>query len=656
MASALDLAGVLRALDAETLRARLLGRAVPRPNTVKDAFDLAETLLDRASLRDVLSRLDRVSLIALRTTATAADAALVIERAEAAFDLSTDEVEAALARLSERLLVLLSTDGADSSDSTDGTDATTGTDGTGSAATARTTAAPTATAFDTVTEALDDDPLLTLARLAGIRPPVVLEAVEQLDDEAKAAHDTASAERLYAIVVEVAEIVRAVTDAPARELARGGLALPESRRLAEAARIDVDDVAPILVAARAASLVELGPEGWIPGPNAEAWLLSTWADRWASLVSAWLDALPAEVRTVLAQRSSTSWGEPLRTFSEWLFPAGGSWVAERLDAFARAAELFGLTSGSRPTSAAVALLGDGVEAATEIVRALLPQPIDQVYLQHDLTVVAPGPLAPDLDARLRLIADVESAGLAATYRVTETRIQAALSSGETADSLREFLTSLSSTGVPQPVDYLLTETADRHGRYRVADLGAADLDPQATSFGAVSQLRADDPALLDTAQVDQALRPIGLFRAGPLVMLSRFDAETVYWALLDERYPVLLEDADRRPTRPPLRRRPRRSAPPVGVDPLVALVERVQASSGTDDDTERAWISRQLDSAAHARLTVLITLAHADGTTSQLTMEPTGVGGGRVRGRDRKSDIERTLPLSSIVAVATPPA
>ncbi|WP_286346129.1 hypothetical protein [Frondihabitans sucicola] len=53
-------------------------------------------------------------------------------------------------------------------------------------------------------------------------------------------------------------------------------------------------------------------------------------------------------------------------------------------------------------------------------------------------------------------------------------------------------------------------------------------------------------------------------------------------------------------------------------------------------------------------MTVVVTVALADGTTSELSMEPTGVGGGRVRGRDRKSDIERTLPLSSIVAVATP--
>ncbi|BDZ49315.1 hypothetical protein GCM10025867_15560 [Frondihabitans sucicola] len=195
-------------------------------------------------------------------------------------------------------------------------------------------------------------------------------------------------------MIEVAEIIRAVGDSPARELAKGGLALPETRRLAEAARIDVDDVTPILNASRAAGLVEVGREGWVPTPQSESWLLASWPDRWATLVSSWLRALPREVLAVLDQRADTSWGEPLRTFTEWRYPAGHAWVPERLDAFARSAELFGLTTGSRPTSVAVTLLREGVDPAREIVRRLMPAPIDKVYLQHDLTVVAPGPSRP----------------------------------------------------------------------------------------------------------------------------------------------------------------------------------------------------------------------------------------------------------------------
>lgn len=627
MASALDLAGSLRALEAAALRRRLDERVVARPAQVKDAFDLADALLEPASIRDVVSRLDRIALITLQAARTPGDAVLLLDAADPAFEVSVADVERAAARLDDLFLVLGQGD--------------------------------VTSILDPVSVVLDDDPSLSPQMLGRTLPPVVLEAVDPVDRQAQ---DVLSSERLYAVVVEMAELVRAVTESPARELAKGGLALPETRRLAEAARVDVDDVAPMMAAAREAGLVEPGRDGWGPGPSAETWLLSSWADRWADLVGAWLETLPREVRIVLDQRAETSWGEPLRTFSDWFFPAGASWVPDRLSAFSRAAELFGLTIGLRPTSVAVALLRQGVDAARQIVSTLMPVPIDQVYLQHDLTAVAPGPLAPDLDGRLRTIAEVESAGLAATYRISEAGVRRALGDGETEASLRQFLTSISSTGIPQPVDYLLTETAARHGRYRVSTLGALEsgqrggLDSEALRLGAVSQLRSDDPALLDTVEVDQALSPLGLRRVAPDRMLCRFDAETVFWGLTDERYPVLIEDVDQQPLRSPLRRRPRRAPSTVPTDQMAELVQRVTASStDSTDDTDRAWIARQLDAAVKARLTVVVTVALADGTTSELQMEPTGVGGGRVRGRDRRSDIERTLPLSSIVAVQTAP-
>lgn len=629
MASALELAGALRELSADELRERLGERQLARATQVKDAFDLADALLEHASIREALTRLDRVALLTLQAARTPADPTGLLEAAAPVFSVSVADIERATEHLRTLFLAL----------TVEGTDKT--------------------VTLDAVALVLDDDATLSSRELATTTPPVVLEAVDPVDREAQ---DATSSERLYAVVVETAEIVRAVTTSPARELAKGGLALPETRRLAEAARVDVDDVAPLLSAARAAGLVEPGPDGWGPGPEADAWLLASWAERWARLVGSWLDTLPHEVRVVLDQRAETSWGEPLRTFSDWFFPAGRAWVPDRLAAFERAAELFGLTTGSRPTSVAIALLRDGVDAAEAIVATLMPTAIDSVYLQHDLTVVAPGPLAPDLDARLRTIAEVESAGLAATYRISEAGIQRALSEGETEKGLRDFLETLSSTGIPQPVDYLLTETAARHGRYRVSTLEAAGpgraggLDQEALRFGAVSQLRADDPAFLDTVEVDQALSPLGLRRVGPLRMLCRFDAETVYWGLVDERYPVIVEGVDEEALRAPRRRRSRRPAPAATTDQLGDLVARVvSSSSGSESDTDRAWIARQLDAAVKGRLTVLVTVAMPDGSTSELQMEPTGVGGGRVRGRDRRSDIERTLPLSSIVAVAAAP-
>lgn len=618
MASALDLAGALRGLETDTLDERLRSRVIARPATVHDAFDLADALLEPASVRDALSRLDRVELLVLQAVRVPLRGDAVHPEIDADFTVAPESVVHALAHLESLFLVVSRDD--------------------------------TFSALEPVARLLDDDPNLSADSLGSELPPTVLEAVDDVD---LADLDRRSAERLYAVVVEVAEIVRAVTAAPARELAKGGLALPETRRLADAAKVDVADVAPIVAAAASAGLLELHDDGWAPTSEAAGWLSSSWAERWARLVGAWLKALPREIKVVLDERADTSWGEPLLAFSIWFFPDGGAWLPERIDAFGRSAALFGLTLDGHPTSAAVALVREGPDAASEIVGELMPQPIDKVYLQHDLTVVAPGPLAPDLDGRLRTIAAVESAGLAATYRITDSALQSALSAGETEASLREFLSDLSSTGIPQPLDYLLTETAARHGRYRVTSLDPTEMRADA-SYGAESQVRCDDSALVDTLQVDQALGPLALRRLDALRVVSRFDAETVYWALHDQRYPVVLEDAEAVPLRSPVRRRPRRAAQPTTSDPVRALVERL--ASGKDDsqeDTDRAWIIRQLDAAVKARLSVELTVAQADGTTTSLHLEPTGVGGGRVRGRDRKSDIERTLPLSSIVAVGS---
>ncbi|WP_286329093.1 hypothetical protein [Agromyces marinus] len=45
-----------------------------------------------------------------------------------------------------------------------------------------------------------------------------------------------------------------------------------------------------------------------------------------------------------------------------------------------------------------------------------------------------------------------------------------------------------------------------------------------------------------------------------------------------------------------------------------------------------------------------------NGETADYLLAPASVANGRLRARDRKSDIERTLPVSAIAAVAPAPA
>jgi hypothetical protein len=49
---------------------------------------------------------------------------------------------------------------------------------------------------------------------------------------------------------------------------------------------------------------------------------------------------------------------------------------------------------------------------------------------------------------------------------------------------------------------------------------------------------------------------------------------------------------------------------------------------------------------------MLIVLTAANGEQVEYLVEPVGVANGRLRAKDRKADIERTLPLSSVVSIA----
>ena len=52
-----------------------------------------------------------------------------------------------------------------------------------------------------------------------------------------------------------------------------------------------------------------------------------------------------------------------------------------------------------------------------------------------------------------------------------------------------------------------------------------------------------------------------------------------------------------------------------------------------------------------ARSEIVVVVRMPDGSERAFTLEASGLGGGRLRGRDRAADIERTLPVSSIVTV-----
>ncbi|HEX7835347.1 MAG TPA: helicase-associated domain-containing protein, partial [Pseudolysinimonas sp.] len=371
----------------------------------------------------------------------------------------------------------------------------------------------------------------------------------------------------------------------------------------------------------------------------------------SALARGWLERLPDELHELLRQRAHAIWGQGLLDYLRWLYPAGGAWILERTAQAAREAELLGITGGSTPSTPGTALLVDGPEAATAAMAELFPTEVDKVYLQPDLSIIAPGPLLAPIDDRLRGMAEAETRGLASSYRMTAGSVTRALTSGETVPAIREFLSGISLTGIPQPLEYLLTDTAQRFGTLRVGGLDPGASAPDAVDAGAAAYVRSDDAALLRQLVVDPNLAPLGLRAAGEHRVVTRFEPAVLFWTLADARYPVVAEDASGSVV--VLRRERRAGAGAAPSDDTAAiLVQRVRAvAAGEPEETSQAWLARQLELAIRNKLTVTVAVRLPDGTAADYLLEPAALAGGRLRARDRRADIERTLPLSSITAV-----
>ena len=584
---------------------------------VRDYFDLADALLEGASIQHALAGLDRMTLAAL--AAVPAEGTTTDAVAEATAPLLGDAAAAASALLTAYELALVDRDG-----------------------TAWLGYGPVLDQFTAWPSLGLPDPRDLGADVA----PATLAPVSTVDARFV---DHVASERAFDSTNAVAALLAELQREPARELARGGIALPETKRLATAMSLELEQVAPVVDIAARAGLAQIEAGAWMPTELARDWLLESNSERWARLAGAWFLRLPADIRQLLASRARAVWGERLADYIRWVYPAGGDWMRDRVLAFAREAESLGITANSSPSTAGSELLAGREAAAAATMSDLFPAEIDKVYLQHDLTIVAPGPLLPRLDARLRSMTNVETRALATTYRVSESSINRALTTGETADSIREFLAGISVTGIPQPLEYLITGSAARFGSLRVGAITEATDAPDLR--GALSYIRADDPSVLSEIMVDHQLVPLGLIRVNPNRAVSRFEMSVVFWSLTEARYPVAAEDASGRIVLLD-RARTARSSGTASETPAQAMVARLRLIGDRgEDENDKAWLERQLDAAIRSKIGLTVTVAMPDGSSVDLQLEPASVAGGRLRARDRRSDLERTLPLSSITAV-----
>ncbi|MFD9129202.1 helicase-associated domain-containing protein [Kitasatospora sp. NPDC059571] len=530
--------------------------------------------------------------------------------------------------------------------------------------------------------------------------------------------DTTAAGQAHTAVRTVEELLDAWSLQSPPTLRAGGLGVRDLKRAALTLDCSEQIAAFWLELAYAAGL--LAPDGeaderWAPTPAYDTWLQQPTAERWARLAESWLAATrvagltgstdskgrpraalgpeldrtlaPSVRRGVLGLLAGLPPGtaagpEALGPVLRWQRPLRGGGTApdgrdlrsHLVEWTLQEAELLGFTGrGALCGPARLLLHGDD---PTPSLAPLLPQPLDHVILQPDLTAIAPGPLLTPLAHALALCADIESKGGATVYRFTTESVRRALDAGRTAADLRAFLEQHSRTPVPQPLSYLIDDIARRHGVLRVG--------------GASSYLRCDDTALLAEVLADRRSVELRLRLLAPTVLAAQAPPETLLSVLRTMGYAPAAESAegDVVITRPDSRRTPPRTAPvPVPDGParpddalLGAAVKAIRAGDRAATAVRRETVAgpaagvrqsgpartdlRQLprtaaaDTLAALQTAVLlgermwIGYINAEGLASQRVVDPVKVEGGYVTAFDHLSDEVRTFALHRITGVA----
>jgi hypothetical protein len=485
---------------------------------------------------------------------------------------------------------------------------------------------------------------------------------------------------------------------PPRVLRSGGLAVRDLRRLTSVLDVDESRAAFVAEVAYAAALVaddgSLDPT-WAPTPAYDEWQQQPGAERWSALARAWLASTraahlvgstpPGATGTVNALGPDAHWpparglrhdvlGELAATEEGVALPvdtlgAALRWrrprrVPASLDtviaAVLRESEWLGVTGRGALSSAGRALLAGG--DAAQLAAAMqphLPEPVEHVLLQADLTAIAPGPLEGGLSTFMRLVADVESRGGATVYRFSGDSVRRILDAGWSLDQVLAALGDASHTPIPQPLEYLVRDVARRHGQARVGAMR--------------TYIRCDDETTLGAMVAERLLAPLQLRSIAPTVLVSPVAAETVLEFLRDNGFAPAAESPDGgvvvpsagRHRTPPQRRSTTVTSRVVDDELVTALVGALRAGEEAAAYQRDQLATRQgpvltstdptttlavLRDAAADRQPVWLGYSDADGRVQRLLFYPDRVEGGRVHGL--VDGMARTLSIHRVTGAS----
>ena len=484
------------------------------------------------------------------------------------------------------------------------------------------------------------------------------------------------------------------TDPPS-VLKRGGIPLREARRLAAAAHTSYETWTSIIHAAWVGGLIGNDGETWQVTREFEEFSDASPARRWADLCLAYLRSNylgsltgtrfgdvsldgphEGEARTGESPRAalSASVGRKgvkvrrrhmLRHLADypereanaaslaeslaWAFPTvQRAAIVEEAYAFTRETEAFGLLVDGVPSALAPAALEalaceevEALEYLESVLAERLPEPVEHVLLDSDLTVTVPGLPGPRVAAVLEWT-DVTSRGAGVVARVTGESIARGLSAGGSADVLLDELAALSLTGVPDVLAYLVRDEARKRGQVTVGP---------ATSF------ITGEEEHLDRLMTSSEASRLGLTRLAPTVVISSGDPGFVMGSARAAGLAPLAAGASGAaahertlgtvrggPVGLELESDAREQA--LDVEPSEALTRIRAAEAGRLDEVS---VPQRLLAAIADEREIQIGIVDGRGGTRVLRVKPLALEGGRLRARDGESGEEFTVLIHRVL-------
>ena len=477
--------------------------------------------------------------------------------------------------------------------------------------------------------------------------------------------DLAAIANISTILRWCEELLHNLSDEPPMALRTGGLGVRDLKKIAEHLGIDESCAGFVAELCYLGGLLVIDSDDQIlPTSAFDIWLTKSAEERWYSLVVLWLDTsrvsgligknsdknvapLGPELDRAgasLIRRSTlkvlndnpqlTPDVKSLQEIVKWINPqrANNDYVEWTL----REAEWLGITG-----QGALSTFGSNLLNEKEVleIESALPKPVDHILIQADNSAVAPGPLTPELASEMGTIADIESRGGATVYRFSDSSIRRGLDHGKTGDQIKTFLSKISKTPMPQPLDYLITDIAKRHGRLRVGS--------------AHTYIRCEDEGLVQQILHDKKCEHLRLRKIAPQVLVTDFELAEVIGELREFGYlPAAENSGGVLLSQPNLRRSKSRPKPPRIIseftapkDAIVtAAVKTIRAGErskkvepiipGTSSNETLALINQYINEGK----SLIISYADNNGGVSNRIIEPISISLGTLTARDETSD------------------